>query len=96
VSIRCRFACWHADDKELKVVASCKAASGNKPCVSCLNVVGRRIPGHDGNLVHVTCSDEAKFVPTTPATLAHMADDLAAKQVVIRKAEFDKLEHATV
>jgi hypothetical protein len=92
VSIRCRFACWLADEKELKSVASCKGSSGNKPCVSCLNVVGRRIPGDDGNLVHVTCPDEAKFVPNTPATLAHMADDLAAKHGAIRKAESEKLE----
>ena len=47
----------------------------------------------DGDyFVKVTEADEAKFVRNTPASLAHMADDLAAKHNVVTRAAFSALE----
>jgi len=90
--IRGRFGCWLADERALKDVVSCKGSSGYKPCVCCMNVVGRTIPSAGGNLVHYTSPNVSAFVKQTEETLAHMARDLESKSSGLSKARFGELE----
>lgn len=92
--VRAQFGCWLADEKAIKEIVSCKGASGYKPCVSCKNVVNRTTPGEADYLVHISCNDTSRFDRHTVASLALMADDLAAKKGISTHAEFSFLEKA--
>ncbi len=76
------FGCFLADEKGVKECTGCKGSGGRKPCLCCMNVIGRgytpaTVPS-GGVLVHYSEPVAAKCKPHTRETILSIADHLSA------------------
>ncbi len=71
------FCCFLADEAGLKEMLSVKGAAGSKPCLLCLNCVGRCPRDEVGEgMFHYSNPDLSGMMPATPAMLNVMAERL--------------------